>query len=113
MDNSKSKEILVKYYINGKSFEELTRFANEFKIESIDELLREINLIYSSERKKMGKRDLGIALSVWLVFLLLMILKIIGVSIVLHFHLMFISLAVGVTFFRSYLKIHSAMKEDY
>lgn len=101
--NEKSKEIMIKSYISGKSFDDLIFLAQDLKIEGkSSELLKSIDNEYRMDRMKIAKRDLIIAISAWLGAFLLLSLFFIGIRFALQIHVLILLCVLWIPFFKSY-----------
>lgn len=108
----KDQEYLKKKYIDGKSYEDLIGYLEDFNFEGDPPLfLRELDAKYSAEREKVALKDLRYAIVVLSGFILNIILWILDVKFPNRVLVVIATAFIWIPFFRCFWTVYKSREK--
>lgn len=111
MEDDEHKSKIIKYYIQGKSYEDLKIAMQNMDIHDPAILLQDIHEQYSERREKVARRDLWLAIADLLVLVTIIVVWILGITFRFQIHFAILLSFIWIPFMRSFLTVYKDRKK--
>ena len=105
------KARIIKYYLQGKSYDDLLIAIKNLKLDGGKLMLKEIHSKFQHKRERIAKRDLWIAIISLIALCVNVVLLFAGFTFGLQIHVSVILFFVWIPFFRSYWTVQRSKEK--